>query len=82
MNNQSLILQVGLVCSTSLMNDSACHNGHKNGDQNIDLPDDRFFDNENMSVYPQLEFVCISVCLQLQFVCIDIGLQGVENLLR
>ena len=65
MNNLSLIWQVGLVCNISLMNDSVFHNGDKDGDQNTDLLDDRLFDNENMSVCLQLEFVCISVCLQL-----------------
>ena len=82
MNNQSLIGQVGLVCSISLMNDSACHNGDKDEDQNTNLPDDQFFDNENISVCLQLEFACIFVCLHFQFVCIDVRLQLAENLLR
>jgi len=45
MNNLSSIWKIGLVCNISLMNDSTCHNGDKDGDQNTDLPDDRFFDN-------------------------------------
>ena len=50
MHKWSLIWQVGLVCIISLMNDSSCHNGDKDGDQNTDLPDDRFFDNEGISI--------------------------------
>lgn len=57
------------------MNDLTYHNGGKDEDQNIDLPDDRFFDNENISVCLQLECVCIFVCLQFQFVCINVCLQ-------
>ena len=60
------------------MNDSTCRNGYKDGDQNIDLLDDWFFDNENISVCLQLELVCISVCLQLHVVCIDVYLQLAE----
>ena len=81
-HSQSSILLVCFFWNNSLMNDSSCHNGDKDGDQNTDLLDDWFFDNEKISVCLQLEFVCIFVCLQLQFVCIDVDLQVVENLLR
>ena len=47
------------------MNDSTCHNGDKDGDQNTNLPDEQFFDNENISVCLQLEFVYMFICLQL-----------------
>ena len=65
MHNWSLIWQVGLVCSNSLMNDSSCHNGDKDGDQKTDLLDDRFFDNESILVWLQLQFAYMYVCLQL-----------------
>ena len=46
------------------MSDSACHNGDKDGDQNTDVPDDRFFDNEGSLVWLQLQFSHMSICLQ------------------
>jgi len=50
MNNQSSIFLIVFIFSIVLMNDLACHNGDKDGDQNTDLPYDRFFDNEGSLV--------------------------------
>lgn len=82
MNNLSLISLIVVGCNIYLMYDLTYHNGYKDGDQNIDFPNDWFFDNENIWVCLQLEFVCIYIFLQLQFMCTDVGLQVAENLLR
>lgn len=65
MNNISSIWLIVVGCNISLMYDLTCCNGYKDGDQNIDFPDDRFFYNDNISVCLQLDFVCIYVCLKL-----------------
>lgn len=63
MNNRSSIYFIIFVFCNVLMNDLTCHNGDKDGDQNSDLPDEKFFDNEGSLVGLQLQFVCISICL-------------------
>ena len=82
MHNVSSICLIYVGCDILLRNDCTFHNGNKDGDQNTDLPYDRFFDNENISVCLQLEFACIYVCLHFQFMCIDVYLQLTKNLLR
>ena len=64
-HNVSSIWLIFVGCDIFLRNDWACHNGNKDGDQNTDLPYDRFFYNENVSVGHQLQVACNSVCLQL-----------------
>ena len=79
MNNWSSIWLIVVVCCIVLMNYLTCHNGDKDGDQNIDLPDDQFFNNEGILVSLQLQFARMSICLQLQFVCISVCLQLSQN---
>ena len=49
-HNVSSIWMSFVGCDIFLRNDWACHNGDKDGNQNTDLPYDRFFDNANMLV--------------------------------
>lgn len=65
MNNLSSIQMTAVGCNMSLMYDLTCRNGYKDGDQNIDILDDWFIENENISICLQLEFAPMAVFLQL-----------------
>ena len=64
-HNVSSICLIFGGCDILLRNDWACHNGNTDGDQNTDLPNDRLFDNESISVEHELQVACNFVCLQL-----------------
>ena len=81
-HNVSSISLICVDCDIFLRNDCTCHNGDRDGDQNTDLLDDCFSDNENISVWLQLQVVGNSLFQQLWVTCTADCLQLSLNVLR